>query len=89
MVRFRYEKKEYTIFIEDVLVYPQCYGAIVDRLPQMSGQEIVVDIGSWTIDIMKVIDRVPDQATIATDPNGTERFMVAPIDYSLMTNIFV
>ena len=69
MVRFRYEK-EYTIFIEDVLVYPQCYGAIVDRLPQMSGQEIVVDIGSWTIDIMKVIDRVPDQATIATDPNG-------------------
>lgn len=70
MVRFRYEKKEYTIFIEDVLVYPQCYGAIVDRLPQMSGQEIVVDIGSWTIDIMKVIDRVPDQATIATDPNG-------------------
>jgi len=70
MVRFRYEKKEYVIFIEDVLVYPQCYGAIVDRLPQMSGQEIVVDIGSWTIDIMKVIDRVPDQATIATDPNG-------------------
>ena len=55
----------------------------------MSGQEIVVDIGSWTIDIMKVIDRVPDQATIATDPNGMERFMVAPIDYSLMTNIFV
>lgn len=70
MVRFRYEKKEFVIFIEDVLVYPQCYGAIVDRLPEMSGQEIVVDIGSWTIDIMKVIDRVPDQATIATDPNG-------------------
>ena len=30
MVRFRYEKKEFVIFIEDVLVYPQCYGAIVD-----------------------------------------------------------
>ena len=70
MVRFRYEKKEYVIFIEDVLVYPQCYGAIVGRLPMMTGQEIVVDIGSWTIDIMKVTDRVPDQATIATDPNG-------------------
>ena len=70
MVRYRYEKKEYVIFIDDVLVYPQCYGAIVDRLPMMSGQEIVVDIGSWTIDIMKVIDRVPDQASIATDPNG-------------------
>ncbi|MBR1865524.1 MAG: plasmid segregation actin-type ATPase ParM, partial [Lachnospiraceae bacterium] len=36
----------------------------------MRGQEIVVDIGSWTIDIMRVVDRVPDQATIATDPNG-------------------
>lgn len=70
MVRFRYEKKEFVIFIEDVLVYPQCYGAIVDKLPMMSGQEIVVDIGSWTIDIMKVIDQAPDQSSIATDPNG-------------------
>lgn len=70
MVRFRYEKREFVIFIDEVLVYPQCYGAIVEKLPEMSGQEIVVDIGSWTIDIMKVIDKTPDQSAIATDPNG-------------------
>ena len=32
MVKFRYEKKKYTVFIERVLVYPQCYGAIVSKL---------------------------------------------------------
>ena len=70
MVRFRYEKTQYLITIEKVLVYPQCYGAVVDRLPQMAGQEYVVDIGSWTIDYMKIIDMAPDESSSGSDPNG-------------------
>ena len=70
MVRFRYEKTQYLITIEKVLVYPQCYGAVVDRLPQMAGQEYVVDIGSWTIDTLKIIDRAPDESSSGSDPNG-------------------
>ena len=60
---FRYEKTQYLITIEKVLVYPQCYGAVVDRLPQMAGQEFVVDIGSWTVDTLKIIDRAPDESS--------------------------
>ena len=70
MVRFRYEKTQYLVTIEKVLVYPQCYGAVVDRLPQMAGQEYVVDIGSWTIDYMKIIDMAPDESNSGSDPNG-------------------
>ena len=70
MVRFRYEKKKYTVFIDRVLVYPQCYGAIVSKLPEMNGQEFVVDIGSWTVDTLKVIDRSPDESSSGSDPNG-------------------
>ena len=70
MVRFRYEKTQYLVTIEKVLVYPQCYGAVVDRLPQMAGQEYVVDIGSWTIDYMKIIDMAPDESSSGSDPNG-------------------
>lgn len=70
MVRFRYEKTQYLITIEKVLVYPQCYGAVVDRLPQMAGQEFVVDIGSWTVDTLKITDRAPDESSSGSDLNG-------------------
>lgn len=70
MVRFRYEKKQYIVTIEKVIVYPQCYGAVVDRLPHMVGQEYVIDIGSWTIDTLKIIDRAPDESSSGSDPNG-------------------
>ncbi len=70
MVHFRYEKKKYTVIIDKVLVYPQCYGAIVEKLPAMSGQVFVVDIGSWTVDTLKVIDRSPDESSSGSDPNG-------------------
>ena len=70
MVRFRYEKTQYLVTVERVLVYPQCYGAVVDRLPQMAGQEYVVDIGSWTVDTLKIIDRAPDESSSGSEPNG-------------------
>ena len=35
MVRFRYEKTQYTAVIDKVFIYPQCYGAVVDKLPSM------------------------------------------------------
>ena len=70
MVKFRYEKTRYQVTIERVLVYPQCYGAVVDKLPSMVGQEYVVDIGSWTIDTLKIIDRAPDESSSGSDPNG-------------------
>ena len=70
MVRFRYEKKQYLVMVEKVLVYPQCYGAVVDKLPEMAGQEYVVDIGSWTVDTLKIIDRAPDESSSGSDPNG-------------------
>ena len=69
-MRFRYEKTQYLIVIEKVLVYPQCYGAVVDRLPEMAGQEFVIDIGSWTVDTLKIIDRAPDESSSGSDPNG-------------------
>lgn len=69
-IKFRYENDEYNIIIEKVLVYPQCYGAIVDRLPEMKGLTYVVDIGSWTVDTLKIINRVPDESGCNSEPIG-------------------
>ena len=49
-VRFHYSGKAYMVTIDKVFVYPQCYGAVVSLLPEMKSEEIVVDIGSWTVD---------------------------------------
>ena len=59
-VDFSYEGNIYHVNIEDAYVYPQGYAAIVSSLSSMTGTHILVDIGSWTIDILPIVDRVPD-----------------------------
>ena len=65
-VTFIFEQDCYHIVIENVVVFPQCYAAVADRLPSFAKKTLVVDIGSWTIDIMPVIDRAPDESHCAT-----------------------
>ena len=69
-IKYRFENEQYNIIIEKVLVYPQCYGAVVDRLPEMKGLTYVVDIGSWTVDTLKIINRVPDESGCNSEPVG-------------------
>ena len=69
-VKFRYSGKAYKVTIEKVFVYPQCYGAVVDRLPGMKSEEVIVDIGSWTVDTLCIVDRSPDESRCGSDPNG-------------------
>ena len=44
-VDFRYENEAYHIEIDDVAVFPQCYAAVVDKIPTMAKKTLVVDIG--------------------------------------------
>ena len=69
-VVFGFEQKLYTIHILNVLVYPQCYAAVVDKIPAMAKKTLIVDIGSWTIDIMPVINKSPDESKCVTIPKG-------------------
>jgi plasmid segregation protein ParM len=69
-VTFSYEKVAYHILIDNVAVFPQCYAAVADRLPAFAKKTLVVDIGSWTIDMMPVIDRSPDESKCVTIPRG-------------------
>lgn len=69
-VTFIFEQVSYHIVIDNVVVFPQCYAAVADRLPSFAKKTLVVDIGSWTIDIMPVIDRAPDESHCATIQRG-------------------
>ena len=71
-VAFEYEDVLYTIFIDRVIVNPQCVSGIVNlqsekKLPNYCA---VIDIGSWTVDILPIINGRPDQAAVLSLPNG-------------------
>ena len=51
-------------------VFPQCYAAVVDKISTMAKITLIIDIGSWTIDIMPVINKSPDESKCVTIPRG-------------------
>lgn len=61
-VYFKFEQTKYHIWIDRILVYPQCYASVVDRIAMFGPKVVVVDIGSWTIDIIPVVNKKPDEA---------------------------
>lgn len=67
---FRFEKEDYKVKIEKVAVFPQGYAAIVDKISEFGAKVVVVDIGSWTIDIIPIIDKKPDEANANTIAEG-------------------
>ena len=69
-VNFYYEKELYKIRIVNAAVFPQCYAAIADRIQNFGNKVVIIDIGSWTIDIMPVIDRKPDNSRCTTTQQG-------------------
>lgn len=69
-VKFVFEQTEYNIVIEKVVVYPQCYGAVVDKLNRFPEKEIAIDLGSWTLDVMPIINKDPDESMCVTFQEG-------------------
>ena len=69
-VTFKYNKIKYHIVVEKVSVYPQCYAAVSDKLRFFDNKVLVVDIGSWTVDIMPIINSNPDESICVTKPAG-------------------
>ncbi len=69
-VEFLFENVKYHIQIENAVVFPQCYAAVADKLQTFGKKTLIVDIGSWTIDIMPVNDRAPDESKCVTIPRG-------------------
>ncbi len=69
-VTFSFEGTEYHIRIVNAAVFPQCNAAVADRIVSFKKKTLIVDIGSWTIDIMPVINKSPDESNCITIPKG-------------------
>ena len=69
-VKYQFEKEEYRIEVLNAFVFPQCYAAVADKLSTYKRKVLVVDIGSWTIDMMPVVDEEPDEPRCSTLQRG-------------------
>ena len=69
-VDFSFEGTAYHIRIVNAAVFPQCYATVADRIVSFKKKTLIVDIGSWTIDIMPVINKSPDESNCITIPRG-------------------
>ena len=70
-LNFRYEGRRYNFYIVSVDVFPQGYAGVISKLNTFGTSAVVVDIGSWTIDILPLIEGQPDLARCKSLPMGT------------------
>ena len=62
-VTFRYEWTTYTVTIEKVSLFPQGYAAVLTQSTLLDEPSIIVaDIGGWTVDLMRLDNRIPNAA---------------------------
>lgn len=70
-LNFKYEGISYSVYILSVDVFPQGYAGVVSKLNTFGTAAVVVDIGSWTIDILPLIEGQPDLARCKSLAMGT------------------
>ncbi len=74
-ISYRYEEKPYHINIRKVLLYPQCYAAVANILSRLEENQLIVDIGSKTIDIIKCKNHIPVEKDCDTIPEALIKCM--------------
>ena len=63
-VYFRYEGRDYTVRFTDVMLFPQGYAAVLTQTELLDEPSVIVaDIGGWTVDIMRLDNRIPHAAS--------------------------
>lgn len=63
-VFFRYEGQDYAVTISKVSLFPQGYAAVLTQNGLLDEPSVIVaDIGGWTVDLMRLDDRIPNAAT--------------------------
>ena len=76
-VEFRYEDKLYSVRIIGCSVFPQGYAAVVPYLKDMTGLNMLADIGNGTVNIMKINNRKPITTQSYTEKMGVNQCIKA------------
>jgi plasmid segregation protein ParM len=75
-VEFEFNSVDYKINIVGCSIYPQGYPAIIDRLGEMSGVNMLADIGNGTINIMYLNGGKADERRCYTEKRGVNQAVI-------------
>lgn len=76
-VTFRYKKNFYKIHIAGCSIYPQGYAAVIGKLGEMNGVNMLADIGNGTVNIMYINNRKPVESKCWTEKLGVNQCMIS------------
>lgn len=75
-VPFRFDSLDYEITISDVSLFPQGYAAVLTQSGIIDEPSVIIaDIGGWTVDLMRIDNRIPNAATCKSLELGMIRCM--------------
>lgn len=75
-VEFSFKDKEYKVHIVGCTVYPQGYTAVIDRLHDMTGQNMLADIGNGTMNVMYINNKKPIESKCSTEKLGVNQCVI-------------
>ena len=76
-VTFWYKKNRYKIHIAGCSIYPQGYAAVIGKLGEMNGVNMLADIGNGTVNIMYINNRKPVESKCWTEKLGVNQCMIS------------
>ena len=76
-VQFRFNGKEYNIHFVGCSLYPQGYPAIVSRLGDFRGTNLLADIGNGTMNILYINNKKAVESRCWTEKFGVNQCMIA------------
>ena len=76
-VDFKFNEKAYHIKFCGSIIFPQGYLAVVERISDFTGTNIVADIGNGTMNIMYIIGKKPIESKCYTEKLGVNQCMIA------------
>ena len=79
-VRFTYRKQAYQIRVVGVKVYPQGYAAVAKIKSQMTGVNLIADIGNGTMNVLYIVGGRPQSGKMFTEKFGTYQCTLAVRD---------
>ena len=76
-VKFTFNDVAYKLHIVGCSIYPQGYPAVIDRLPQLTGVNMLADIGNGTMNIMFINNKRPIESKCYTEKLGVNQCVIA------------
>ena len=77
-VNYKFEGVEYSITIEEVAVFPQGYAALMTEVGLLQDEPsmLLMDLGGWTVDLMRIDNAIP----VADTAHSLELGMIRCVD---------